>query len=201
MSPPEPAPPSVSLPEPPPPRARLAVMLLDGVGLREMAWGAEDEGTSGESGREGGWRLLLACAWGWDEEVRGCFFLCFLRVDSLPLASELRGEPGRLRLLEEVECLRGSACLEGRLEGVLVPEESFGLCFSCLSGVVLVSSAFLRSSSFRRSVSVESDSLLGSVSMFVRMYLGFWLLPPLSTDYLLSQNHRCSSSRASSEPF
>ena len=90
--------------------------------------------------------------------------MCFFRVDSLPLASEPSGEPGRLRLLVEMECLRGSPCLDGRCEGVVVPLEdvpegtlAFSLSFS---GEDLFSSAFFRSSSFWRSVSVLSDSLL-----------------------------------------
>ena len=90
--------------------------------------------------------------------MRGCFFFNFLREDSLPLASELSGEPGRLRLLEDAECFRGSECFEGRWEGVFVPPEFLTLSLS-FSGDDLLSSAFLRSSSFRRSVSVDSDSL------------------------------------------
>ena len=86
----------------------------------------------------------------------------------MPLASEFRGDPARfLRLLLEVEFLRGSACFEGRPEGVLVPEapeaEDFDFFFSLsgvfLSSAFLRSSSFLASSSFRRSVSVSSDSL------------------------------------------
>ena len=117
----------------------------------------------GDPGRECAWRVEDAGGWA---VVRGCFFFCFLRVDSLPLASEFRGDPGRfLRLLVEVDCLRGSACLEWRPDGVLVPEapEDLDFFFS-FSGVVLLSaflrsSSFLASSSFRRSVSVSSDSL------------------------------------------
>ena len=120
-------------------------------------------GMGGDPGREGAWRVEDDCGWA---VVRGCFFFCFLRVDSLPLASEFRGDPARfLRLLVEVDCLRGSACLEGRPEGVLVPEapEDLDFFFS-LSGVFLFSvflrsSSFLASSSLRRSVSVSSDSL------------------------------------------
>lgn len=120
-------------------------------------------GKGGDPGREGAWRVEGACSWA---VVRGCFFFCFLRVDSLPLASEFRGDPARFfRLLVEVDCLRGSACLEGRPEGVLVPEalEDLEFFFS-LSGVFLFSaflrsSSFLSSSSFRRSISVSSESL------------------------------------------
>lgn len=45
------------------------------------------------------------------------FFLCFLRVDSLPLDSERFGEPGRFKLLT---FLNGSECF-GRPDGVLFP--------------------------------------------------------------------------------
>ena len=149
ISPPEPALPSVSLPEP---WRRLAGIL-----------GSLPVGIGGDPGREGAWRV--EDAWGW-ALVRGCFFFCFLRVDSLPLASEFRGDPARFfKLVVEVECLRGSPCLEGRPEGVLVPEapEDLDFFFS-LSGVFLFSaflrsSSFFSSSSFRRSVSVSSDSL------------------------------------------
>ena len=149
MSAPEPALPSVSLPEP---WRRLADSL-----------GSLPIGIGGEPGRDGGWRVEDACTWA---VVRGCFFFCFFRLDSLPLASEFSGEPARfLRLVLEVDCLRGSTCLEGRLEGVLVPEapEDLDFFFS-RSGVLLFSaflrsSSFLSSSSFKRSVSVSSDSL------------------------------------------
>ena len=67
-------------------------------------------------------------------------------MDSLPLASELRGEPGRLRFVEEVECLRDVRWWEG-------------VSFFSFSGLDLLSSGFLCSSSFCRSLSVESDSL------------------------------------------
>ena len=149
MSPPEPALPSVSLPEP---WRRFAEVL-----------GSLPLGMGGDPGREGGCRVDEDWTWA---ATRGCFFFCFLRADSLPLASESRGDPGRfLRLLEEDERFRGSACFEGRPEGVLVPEapEDLDFFFS-LSGVFLFSaflrsSSFLSSSSFRRSVSVSSVSL------------------------------------------
>lgn len=149
ISPPEPALPSVSLPEP---WRRFAGIL----GSLPICIG-------GDPGREGAWRV--EDAWGWGV-VRGCFFFCFLREDSLPLASEFRGDPARFfKLVVEVERLRGSACLEGRPDGVLVPEAPEDLdFFLSLSGVFLFSaflrsSSFLSSSSFRRSVSVSSDSL------------------------------------------
>ena len=112
----------------------------------------------GDPGREGG-------GWSW-AVVRGCFFFCFFQLDSLPLASEFKGDPIRFfGLLVEVDCLRGSTCLEERPEGVLAPEAPEDLVFFfSLSGVFLLSaflrsSSFLSSSSFRRSVSVSSDSL------------------------------------------
>ena len=89
-----------------------------------------------------------------------------MRVDSLPLASELSGEPGRLRLLEDAECFKGSECFDGRWEGVFVPLEEEPECLALslsLSADDLLSSAFLRSSSFKRSVSVDSDSLYASL--------------------------------------
>ena len=58
--------------------------------------------------------MLLVCTCGCDDDVRGCFFFCFLRDDSLPLASELRGDPDRLRLVEDEEGFRGSPCFDGR---------------------------------------------------------------------------------------
>ena len=102
--------------------------------------------------------------WAWDKLVSACFFFCFLRVDSLPLVSEARGDPGRLRLVEEEDGLRVSLCLEGRWDGVLLPFEEVPEWFLVLvlsfSGLTLLfSSAFLRSTSFRRSASVSSDSV------------------------------------------
>lgn len=90
-----------------------------------------------------------------------CFFLIFLREDSLPLASERLGDPGRLR----IPLRNGSAGLI--LVGVLVPltedgadggfgfASSFALPLPCCC----CSSAFFRSSSFNLSVSLSSDSL------------------------------------------
>ena len=164
ISPPEPASLSDSLPDPPP-RRRLLGTFADLRGSVDC--GAEDEGgRGGEVGREGGCRVLLVCTCACTNEFRLCFFFIFLRVDSLPLASELRGEPGRLSL-EDGEGLRGSLCLEALCEGVLfpfedVPEDGFafeGLSCLSFSGLVLLSSAFFRSSSLRSSVSVSSDSL------------------------------------------
>lgn len=93
--------------------------------------------------------------------MRGCFFFCFFREDSLPLASECRGEPGRFRLLTDEEFLRGLSCFLEGASGALeeTSDAFFDLDAFSFSGVDLASSAFLRSSSLRRSVSVSSDSL------------------------------------------
>ena len=58
--------------------------------------------------------LLVLCACGCDDDVRGCFFFCFLREDSLPLASELSGDPDRLRFVVEDEGFSASPCFEDR---------------------------------------------------------------------------------------
>lgn len=85
-------------------------------GLREsVGCGAEDEGGSGgEFDREGGCSVFWVGADGCDDVVSGCFFFCFLREDSLPLASELSGDPGRLRFVEEEEGFKGSPYFVGR---------------------------------------------------------------------------------------
>ena len=103
---------------------------------------------------------------GWEGE--SCLFLCFLRVDSVPLISERLGEPGRLRALAEDDnpFLVRSVCLLARPDGVFVPfedapdwdDEGFVLTFS-LSDAVFFSSSFLTSSALRRSVSESSSSL------------------------------------------
>lgn len=139
-------------------------LVLERWGRDEEAFsGADESGGAGERGREPG-AVGVDVPVGWEEE-RPCFFLCFLREDSVPLASERLGEPGRLRELV-VDFLRGSLCL-GRPEGVLVPlvEAPDGRSpLSLRSGrsfsvAAFFSSSFFRSSSFRRSVSVSSDSL------------------------------------------
>ena len=86
----------------------------------------------------------------------------------MPLASELRGEPGRLRVLMDAEAFSGRSCF---LEGVLarlveLSDAFFFLAVFSLSEGGLTSSALIRSSSLRRSVSVSSDSLYNTVSMF-----------------------------------
>lgn len=125
------------------------------------ASGAEDDGgRAGDMGPDG---TGVDVPDGWEDEP--CFFLCFLREDSVPLASERLGEPGRFRALVDA-FLRGSGAFN-LLDGVLVPFveapeiillASFDFRLS-LSEAAFLSSSFLRSSSFRRSVSVSSDSL------------------------------------------
>jgi len=95
---------------------------------------------------------------GWEADGR-CFFLCFLRVDSLPLVSDAErlGEPGRLRYF-----LRGSV-LFGRPMGVLVPfvEAPDG----SLDGISFAFSFSLASSSFFRSSSACFSSSVASLSL------------------------------------
>lgn len=75
--------------------------------------------TAGDLGREGGPLGVDTPVWRLDGLA--CFFLCFLREDSLPLASEILGEPGRFRELEETDLWLESRGLLGRFEGVFVP--------------------------------------------------------------------------------
>ena len=61
-----------------------------------VASGADDGSAFvGDIGRDGG---LMVDDWGWEEAA--CF-LCLFLEDSVPLASDRLGEPGRLRLLLE----------------------------------------------------------------------------------------------------
>lgn len=97
---------------------RLVVVVV-GLGREEEDCSGAEEGGggAGERGRDaGGTGVVVPVGW---EEEGPCFFLCFLRADSVPLASERLGEPGRLRELV-VDFLSGSLCL-GRPDGVLVP--------------------------------------------------------------------------------
>lgn len=145
FSPPEPAA-SPSLPEPAFERECLV-----------PAPGADEDRRArlGDIGLEGG---CIGC-----EEENPLCFLCFFRVDSLPLASEMLGEPGRLS--EEGGLALGRGCLVGRPEGVLVPREEAPeeilevLVFSRSDALGFLASAFLRSSALASSVSVSSDSL------------------------------------------
>ena len=100
----------------------------------------------GERGREAGAEGWLG---GW---TMPGFFFCFLREDSLPLASERFGDPGRLMAV--MGFLDKSKCL-GRPDGVFVPlVELPDGGFSALSLPLLFSAAF-RSSSFLRSSSLS----------------------------------------------
>jgi hypothetical protein len=76
-----------------------------------------------------------------------------LRLDSLPLASERLGEPGRLMAFTR----SGSPCFSLRPDGVFAPLEDapdggfvlpLSLALSLGSCFALASSSFLRSSSF-----------------------------------------------------
>ena len=144
ISPPDPAA-SPSLPEPALERGRL----LPTAGADELG-GAR----FGDIGLDGG------CA-GWD--CGSPFFLCFLREDSFPLASDIFGDPGRLS--EEDGLVEGKGFLLGRPEGVLVPreeapEETLGVfAFSRSDALAALASSFFRSSALASSASVSSDSL------------------------------------------
>ncbi len=182
------SPASVSLPEPDPPAPRAFCAPLDSFTRVVLAF--RDKGSAviepaGEPGREGGaevFELFLfveaaaAAAEGLGVEppllaVAGgerCCFLCFLRVDSAPDASDRPGDPGRLRAAEEALRDRSVLCF-GRPEGVFVPlvevpERKLSVLLVMASLVFLFSpalrsSSFFRSSSLARSVSEVSDSL------------------------------------------
>ena len=188
ISAPEPAP-SPSLPDPAPVRARL---LFSGLTVSRIieplrcgcgrATGCVPEETSAGSGAEevgagAGERGLEGGPLGVDMPVAGFerlyFFLCFLRDDSLPLASERLGEPGRLRDVEDTVRLRGSGCLAGRDEGVFVPlveEPDGGWALALSDAAAFFSSAsFLSCSSFKRSVSESDDSLCEMLARRTRL--------------------------------
>lgn len=76
-------------------------------------------GKAGDLGRERGPLGVDTPVWRLDGLA--CFFLCFLRDDSLPLASEILGEPGRFKELEETDLWLESRGLLERFEGVFVP--------------------------------------------------------------------------------
>ena len=88
-----------------------------------------------------------------------------MRGVSVPLASERLGDPGRLSALGAA--FFRSACLPAALARALMAfvDVPGGCCddvvfpFSGSDGTGFFSSSFLRSSSFKRSVSVSSDSL------------------------------------------
>lgn len=131
---------------------------------------------------------------GWEDESM-CFFLCFLRADSLPLVSEAErlGDPARLRWL----CFLWGSVLLGRPIGVVVPfveapeaifgTPSFSFSFS------LASSSFLRSSSACFSSSVVSSPLCISLVGDVYNRLGNILKKNMG---LRNRSHRCSSFHA-----
>jgi len=102
-------------------------------------------------------------------------FLSLFLLDSLPLASERLGEPGRLRE-EPAAWLRASPCFSARPEGVFVPVDApdGGLSPSSLSSL---SSLFFLSSSFCRSVSESSDSLCTMISGCYGKVPSQWCLP------------------------
>lgn len=171
ISPPEPAP-SPSLPDPAPPRERLMGSALT-FGRADVLRGGWEPARAAPAsgavlvGRGMGDRGLDGGPLGVDMLVLSfepSFFLTFLREDSLPLASERLGEPGRLREEEDEVRLRGPECLFSRLEGVLVPfeEEPEGDFSLGLSPVFFSSASFFSCSSLRRSVSVSDDSLCES---------------------------------------
>ena len=176
VSPPEPAP-SPSLPEAavPGPRGRLSGRegIAAGALRSGCCWvweggrGAEEGGGGfGDRGREGGPLGVEMPLW--RDEPRPCCFFFFFRVDSLPLASERLGEPGRLSEPEDAVRSRELACLLGRWEGVFVPlvdEPEEGGTFAFSAATAFFSSAsFFVCSSFRRSASESEESLYMVVS-------------------------------------
>lgn len=160
------SPPEPSLPEPASARGRLLAPSFARDCVERASSGADDGGRgSGDIGLDTGFKED-----GWEDDDDGwrCCCFRFLRDDSLPLASDMLGEPGRLRLFDEAVLLRDVECLLGRPEGVFAPEDGLeafaALAFSRSDDVPLRSSSFFRSSSFRRSVPVSSDSLCQVVS-------------------------------------
>ena len=125
---------------------------------------SDDGGISiGDREREGGpWGVLTPVV-RFDEVP--CFFFCFFRDDSFPLASDAFGEPARFKVFEAVR-FEGSGCLLARLEGVLLPLTGAPAVpcedLDFFSSAFFSSASFLSSSSFRRSVSESSDSLYSS---------------------------------------
>lgn len=124
-------------------------LIMDDLRALVPGVGCEADG-AGDIGLEG---TGVGCA---DEVI--CFFLCFLRLDSLPLVSDAErlGEPGRLRLLGFFWC---SPCF-GRPRGVFVPfDEAPEGIFEADLALSFASSSFLRSSSLILSSSEVSSSL------------------------------------------
>lgn len=81
--------------------------------------GSEGGKIAGDLGRERGPFGVETPVWRLDGLAY--FFLCFLRDDSLPLASDMLGEPGRFKELEETDLWLEPRDFLGRVEGVLVP--------------------------------------------------------------------------------
>ncbi len=107
-------------------------------------------------GRDSGTGVEVAV--GRDEPF--CCLDLFL-AESVPLASDRLGEPGRLRLVAAV--FRGSECLF-RPDGVFepfvdAPDGSLLLSLSLCGDLFAFSSVFFRSSSFLFSSSVSSEEL------------------------------------------
>jgi hypothetical protein len=128
-------------------------LIMDDLRALVPGVGCEADG-AGDIGLEGaGVDVLVGCA---DDVI--CFFLCFLRLDSLPLVSDAErlGEPGRLRLLGFFWC---SPCFD-RPRGVFVPfDEAPEGIFEADLALSFASSSFLRSSSLIFSSSEVSSSL------------------------------------------
>jgi hypothetical protein len=128
---------------------KLSLIMDD---LRGLIFGASCDVGAGDIGRDPGIGVLLPV--GWEE----CFFLCFFREDSFPLASEAErlGEPGLFRL---IAFFNGLLCL-CRPDGVFVPfEEAPEGSFDSAFSLFFASSSFRLSISFCFSSSDVSSSL------------------------------------------
>lgn len=166
--------------------------------MEEGRWKMEDErGKRGERvyTRDSGREVAAPCGIR-PLEPAPCSFLTRLCADSLPLASERFGEPGRLRLAAEDSLLRkGSACFSALPEGVLLPLDEAPE--GSLSALALRSSSLVRSSSSRwRSSSESSESLCDDV--LVRL-----LASSRARAYLPRRNKggRCPTRTGNSFPF
>lgn len=119
--------------------------------LRWLVSRAGCDAGAGDIGRDPGIGVLVPGC-----EV--CFFLCFFRDDSFPLASEAE-RPGDPRLLRFLPFFNGSVCL-GRPEGVFVPfDEAPEGNFDSALALFFASSSFRLSISFCFSSSDVSSSL------------------------------------------
>lgn len=132
-------PPSVSLPEP-----AAKERLVDGAGRPPFIEGAGEP------------LLEPPPAANLD---KGFLSFTFFRaaVDSLPLASDKFGEPGRLRFCASL-CM-GSGCLPGRCPGVLLREPgSDFICFAEVAAAVSLASSSFRILSFSASAALSVSS-------------------------------------------